>query len=55
MIICFELKKNLMKNDVGGGALGHPLEYIRLDTVHAGDIATCVYCGLRYKAKSHDH
>ena len=32
----------------GGGALGHPVEYIQLNTVTPGDIGECKYCGLRY-------
>lgn len=33
--------------DGGGGALGHPIEYIQLNTRHH-DPATCKYCGLRF-------
>jgi len=44
--------------DGGGGALGHPLEYIKLgaradydegNTEEAG--VRCIYCGLRYRSK----
>ena len=38
----------------GGGALGHPLEYIKLDGRN-GQPASCIYCGLRYKMKDHHH
>ncbi|CAK4070845.1 unnamed protein product [Aphanomyces euteiches] len=38
--------------DGGGGALGHPLEYIQLNTV-SKEPQTCKYCGLRYKMKHH--
>ncbi len=34
--------------DGGSGALGHPVEYIQLDTV-SNEPAVCKYCGLRYK------
>jgi len=34
--------------DGGSGALGHPVEYIQLDTV-SKEPAVCKYCGLRYK------
>ena len=34
--------------DGGSGALGHPVEYIQLDTV-SNKPAVCKYCGLRYK------
>mmetsp|Transcript_2039 Transcript_2039/g.4336 ORF Transcript_2039/g.4336 Transcript_2039/m.4336 type:complete len:108 (+) Transcript_2039:111-434(+) len=37
----------------GGGALGHPVEYIQLNTVKPGDIGECKYCGLRFVHKSH--
>lgn len=36
--------------DGGGGALGHPIEYIQLDTI-SNEPAVCKYCGLRYKMK----
>lgn len=39
----------------GGGALGHPLEYIQLDKVLDDKPVACVYCGLRYKSKGHHH
>mmetsp|Transcript_60 Transcript_60/g.148 ORF Transcript_60/g.148 Transcript_60/m.148 type:complete len:106 (+) Transcript_60:29-346(+) len=32
----------------GGGALGHPIEYIQLNTVHPEIPSVCKYCGLRY-------
>lgn len=44
--------------DGGGGALGHPLEYIkvgnRADYESTEDEAkgvACIYCGLRYRKK----
>ena len=41
--------------DGGGGALGHPLEYIQLDTVDTAP-QVCKYCGLRYvKGAVHHH
>lgn len=42
--------------DGGSGVLGHPIEYIQLDTV-SNEPAVCKYCGLRYKmgAGSHHH
>ncbi|GAB9469949.1 Nadh:ubiquinone oxidoreductase, ndufs6/13 kda subunit [Globisporangium polare] len=41
--------------DGGGGALGHPLEYIQLDTVKHHAVQTCKYCGVRYKQKEGSH
>eukprot|EP00871_Galdieria_phlegrea_P003728 jgi/Galph1/4356/GphlegSOOS_G2949.1 len=32
----------------GGGPLGHPIEYIRLEAPYP---ATCKYCGLRYVSR----
>lgn len=34
--------------DGGSGALGHPIEYIQLDTV-SNEPAVCKYCGLKFK------
>lgn len=36
--------------DGGGGALGHPLEYISLQRPHV--VERCKYCGLRFGSKS---
>lgn len=36
--------------DGGGGALGHPLEYISL--ARPGAIEYCKYCSLRYTQKA---
>mmetsp|Transcript_16153 Transcript_16153/g.46188 ORF Transcript_16153/g.46188 Transcript_16153/m.46188 type:complete len:128 (-) Transcript_16153:137-520(-) len=36
--------------DGGGGALGHPLEYISLQ--RPGVVERCKYCGLRFSSKS---
>ena len=40
--------------DGGGGALGHPVEYIQLDNVSTAP-AICKYCGLRFKMKAGGH
>jgi len=40
--------------DGGGGALGHPVEYIQLNTV-SDEPAVCKYCGLRFKKKAGFH
>ena len=39
--------------DGGGGALGHPLEYISLQ--RPGVVESCKYCGLRFASKSWNH
>lgn len=36
--------------DGGGGALGHPLEYISLE--RPGIVERCKYCGLRFASKA---
>jgi NADH dehydrogenase (ubiquinone) Fe-S protein 6 len=36
--------------DGGGGALGHPIEYISLE--RPGVVESCKYCGLRFASKS---
>ncbi|POM80400.1 NADH dehydrogenase (ubiquinone) Fe-S protein 6 [Phytophthora palmivora] len=41
--------------DGGGGALGHPVEYIQLDTRKHNSPQTCKYCGVRYKMKEGYH
>ena len=38
--------------DGGGGALGHPIEYIQLNLVN-GESNVCKYCGLRFRSKHH--
>ena len=43
-----EVKGKTAVCDGGGGALGHPIEYIQLDTVR-GTPGVCKYCGLRFK------
>ena len=35
--------------DGGGGATGHPVEYMRLDKREGASPVVCKYCGLRYK------
>ncbi|DAZ99664.1 TPA: hypothetical protein N0F65_001901 [Lagenidium giganteum] len=50
-----EVASNVAVCDGGGGALGHPLEYIQLDTVRHGEAQTCKYCGIRYKQKEGYH
>ncbi|ETV96819.1 hypothetical protein H310_10110 [Aphanomyces invadans] len=49
-----EVDSDVAVCDGGGGALGHPLEYIALNTV-SDKPQTCKYCGLRYKQKPHHH
>ena len=53
-----EVEGNIAVCDGGGGALGHPLEYIQLgDRADYGpgnskeDGVACIYCGLRYRSK----
>ena len=42
--------------DGGGGALGHPIEFIQLNRVAPGTPETCTYCGLRFvEGNAHHH
>lgn len=47
---CVQVEGRLAVCDGGSGALGHPLEYMTLDTVNPGPVV-CKYCGLRYQMK----
>lgn len=44
-----EVEKEMAVCDGGGGALGHPVEYISLE--RPGSVETCKYCGLRFTQK----
>lgn len=39
----------------GGGATGHPIEFIKLDRRDGASPATCKYCGLRYQMAAGHH
>lgn len=45
-----EVEGDMAVCDGGGGALGHPLEYIKVG-YRGGEPVSCVYCGLRYVQK----
>lgn len=47
-----EVEGDMAVCDGGGGALGHPLEYIKVGS-RGGEPANCIYCGLRYVQKAH--
>ncbi|CAM9468175.1 unnamed protein product [Phaeothamnion confervicola] len=47
-----EVDRGVAICDGGGGALGHPLEFIQLATV-SDKPQTCKYCGLRFARKNH--
>lgn len=47
-----EVEGDVAVCDGGGGALGHPLEYIKVGG-RGGEPTPCIYCGLRYKEKAH--
>jgi NADH dehydrogenase (ubiquinone) Fe-S protein 6 len=52
-VAVIEVKGNTAICDGGGGALGHPIEYIQLNTVK-NEPQVCKYCGLRFiKAAGH--
>ena len=45
---------NVAMCDGGGGATGHPIEYIKLDLKEGSLPVPCKYCGVRYQ-KGHHH
>ncbi len=47
-----EVEGHVAVCDGGSGALGHPIEYIQLDTI-SNEPQICKYCGLRYKMAHH--
>jgi len=49
-----EVEGDMAVCDGGGGALGHPLEYIKVG-YRDGKPVSCVYCGLKYKQKGGGH
>eukprot|EP00978_Attheya_sp_CCMP212_P047001 scaffold421184_cov56-Attheya_sp.AAC.6 len=49
-----EVEGHMAVCDGGGGALGHPLEYIKVGHMH-GSVKKCIYCGLKYKQKAGGH
>lgn len=40
---------------VGGGATGHPIEFIQLNKRAGPSPTACKYCGLRFIGKGHHH
>ncbi|KAL3763192.1 hypothetical protein ACHAW5_005089 [Stephanodiscus triporus] len=50
-----EVSGNIAVCDGGGGALGHPIEYIKLDGRNHEEAVSCIYCGLRYRMKDDHH
>mmetsp|Transcript_4414 Transcript_4414/g.8979 ORF Transcript_4414/g.8979 Transcript_4414/m.8979 type:complete len:123 (-) Transcript_4414:2298-2666(-) len=49
-----EVEGDMAVCDGGGGALGHPLEYIKVGN-RGGEPVSCIYCGLRFKQKGGEH
>ena len=45
-----DVEGSLAVCDGGGGALGHPLEFITLNMVHEGEAVQCKYCSLRFRS-----
>lgn len=41
--------------DGGGGSLGHPIEYMNLDTIIPYTPVTCKYCGTKFVMKKDFH
>eukprot|EP00804_Cyclotella_cryptica_P013987 CCRYP_002487-RA/>CCRYP_002487-RA protein AED:0.03 eAED:0.03 QI:215/1/1/1/1/1/2/2420/124 len=49
-----EVEGDMAVCDGGGGALGHPIEYIKVG-YQGGKPVSCIYCGLRFVQKGGDH
>lgn len=49
-----EVSGDMAVCDGGGGALGHPVEYIKVG-YRGGAPVSCIYCGLRYRQKDDGH
>ena len=49
-----EVEGTVAMCDGGGGSLGHPVEYITLDT-RLNEVQVCKYCGLQFKMKEGFH
>jgi len=45
-----EVEGDMAVCDGGGGALGHPLEYIKVGS-NGGQPVACIYCGLKFRQK----
>ena len=45
----------MLRRFAGGGATGHPVEYIQLDKRRGAAPEPCKYCGIRYQMKEHAH
>ena len=50
-----EVEGSLAVCDGGGGALGHPLEFITLNMVNEGEPVQCKYCSLRFRTTGGGH
>ena len=50
-----EVSAHVAMCDGGGGAGGHPIEFLQLDRRAGAEPSLCRYCGLRYVAAAHGH
>ena len=50
-----EVAANVAMCDGGGGAMGHPIEFIKLDRRDGSSVACCKYCGLRFRRAEGHH
>ena len=49
------VKSTFAACDGGGGALGHPVVYIQLNTRKPHDVVVCKYCSARFQMDPHFH
>ena len=50
-----EVPANVAMCDGGGGAMGHPIEFIKLELRDGAKGVACRYCGLRYRKAAGHH
>ena len=50
-----EVAANVAMCDGGGGAMGHPIEFIKLELRDGARGVACRYCGLRYRKAAGHH
>lgn len=50
-----DVRSNVAMCNGGGGAMGHPIEYIKLELRDGAKGVACRYCGLRFRKAAGHH
>ena len=50
-----DVPSNVAMCNGGGGAMGHPIEYIKLELRDGAKGVACRYCGLRFRKAAGHH